>query len=327
MNYKETPFSIGMLLLPAFNSMAAQAFIDPFRAANYLQVEPIYDWHLLSLDNKEVTASNGLTISRTTPIQQTKTRFDLLVVNSSWTPEAFQDAEFRTWLRLLARDEIPLAGLDTGAFVLAFAGLMDGYRATVHLEHAASFRERFPDTHLQETLYCIDRDRLSCAGGLAAADLSLELIKQHHGSQLANATANYIFKDRIRFADEPQRSWYYPSLKSQVPVEVKNAINLMQNNLEQALSIADVCLHLHISQRQLERRFKAQFGVTPKRYYLGLRLERAYSLLTQTELSLSEIASACGFNSSENFTRAYKKHFGTLPSLDKKEGRIPFQFR
>jgi len=321
------PLSIGMLLLPAFNSMAAHAFIDPFRAANYLQVETLYNWQFLSLEGAEVSASNGLTLSKTTPYKKTKHEFDLLVVNSSWTPEAFQDEALRTWLRLLARDGVSLAGIDTGAFVLAYAGLLDGFSATVHLEHAASFREFFPNTHLLETLYCIDKNRLSCAGGLAAADLSLELIKNHHGQQLANATANYILKDRLRHANEQQRTWTYPPLKSHTPSELKSAIHMMQENLEQALSLVRLAERLGVSQRKLERDFKKHFGVTPNRYCLSLRLERAYSLLTQTELSVSEIASACGFNSSEHFTRAYKKQFRTLPSVDKKEGRIPFQWR
>ena len=185
-------FRIGMLLLPGFNSLAAQAFIDPFRAANYLRAGKIYSWDFISPEGGRVVASSGIEIGHTTAVVEAETGFDLLVVNASWTPEAFQDKALQSWLRLASRRGAMLGGLDTGAFVLAFAGLLDGHRAVVHYEHSAAFAELFPTLQTEETLYSIDRRRFTCCGGVAAIDLALELIQRQSGIELANAAARYI---------------------------------------------------------------------------------------------------------------------------------------
>jgi AraC family carnitine catabolism transcriptional activator len=321
------PINIGMLLLPAFNSLAAQSFIDPFRAANYLRGTTIYQWQFLSLDGQDVTASNGLVVGNTIRFSEAQTRFDFLVVNSSWTPEKYRDRELQTWLQILAAQNTTLVGIDTGAFVLAFARLMDGYRAVVHYEHIDSFCELFPDTHIDQVLFVVDRDRLTCCGGLAAVDLALEIIRLQQGIDLTNAAARYIFQERLRTGEESQLSRNYEPIGYTVPELLRDAIVLMERNLEKPLPLSEIAHDVGISQRQLERLFRKYTGLTPVRYYINIRLNRARALLTQTELSIAEIASACGFNNTEHFTRSYKNYFNIVPSLDRIEGRIPFQFR
>ena len=168
---------IAMFLLPGFNSMAFHAFVDPFRAANYLRGHSIYSWPLLALNGGAVMASNGLSIGGAEGFQYDDTVYDFVVVNASWNPEGFQSAELQGWLRRQARMGATLCGLDTGAFVLAYAGLMEGYKAATHYEHIAAFRELFPKTGMDESLFVIDRDRLTCCGGVAAADMALEIIR------------------------------------------------------------------------------------------------------------------------------------------------------
>lgn len=322
-----TPVSIGMLLLPAFNGLAAQAFIDPFRAANYLRGTTIYQWQFLSLDGQAVTASNGFVVGNTVGFSETQTRFDFLVVNASWTPEKYQDRQLQSWLRILAYQDTTLVGLDTGAFVLAFAGLMEGYRAVVHYEHNDAFGELFSNTQVDQVLFVVDRDRLTCCGGLAAVDLALEIIRIQQGIDLANAAARYIFQERLRPGEASQLSHNYEPIGSTVPELLRDAIILMERNLEKPLRLSKIAHDVGMSQRQLERLFNEFTGLTPMRYYINVRLYRARALLTQTELSIVEIASACGFNNTEHFTRSYKRYFKIVPSLDRTEGRIPFQFR
>jgi len=323
----KSPINIGMLLLPAFNGLAAQAFIDPFRAANYLRGATLYQWHFLSLAGQSVTASNGIVVGDTISFSESRTRFDFLVVNSSWTPERYQERKLQTWLRTLARQGITLVGIDTGAFVLAFAGLMNGYRAVVHYEHIDAFGELFSNTRVEPVLFVVDRDRLTCCGGLAAADLALEIIRSQHGIDLANAAARYIFQERLRSGEDSQLSRNYEPIGYTVPELLRDAIRLMERNLEKPLPLSEIAHAVGLSQRQLERLFKKFTGLAPLRYYINIRLYKARALLTQTELSMAEIASACGFNHTEHFTRSYKSYFKIVPSLDRIEGRIPFQFR
>ncbi|MGB1254587.1 MAG: GlxA family transcriptional regulator [Thiolinea sp.] len=318
---------IGMLLLPAFNSMAAQAFIDPFRAANYLRGDNLYEWTFLSPKGDHVRASNGLLIAETQVYTDYAEVPDFLVVNASWTPERFKQRKLQHWLCQLARQGTALVGIDTGAFILAYAGVLDGYRASVHYEHQDSFRELFPAVRLEQCLFTIDHNRLSCCGGVAAVDLALEMISNQQGIDLANAVAQYIFQDRLRHGEESQHSRHHEPVGYGIPEQLREAIVLMERNLEEPLNIDEIAVYSRFSQRQLERMFRKHTGVTPVRYYINLRLNRARSLLTQTELSVTEIAGASGFRNVEQFSRAYKALFKLAPSQDRHKGRVPFQYR
>ncbi len=318
---------IGMLVLPGFNSMAAHAFVDPFRAANYLRGATIYQWPFLSLDGGDVTASNGLTISETNAIADSGPAPDFLVINASWTPERFREKGLQNWLRRLARSGVVMCGIDTGAFVLAYAGLLQGYRAATHYEHIAAFRELFPDCPMDESLFVFDRDRLTCCGGAAAADMALEIIRLQQGLEMANAAGRYIFHERLRPGSEGQLPTTREPVGYSAPARLRDAIILMERNLEQPLKIGELVDRLGLSQRQLERLFREHTGVSPIRYYVDVRLDRARGLVTQTELPIVDIAAACGFGSAVQFTRTYKRRFGLPPSKDRIEGRVPFQFR
>ena len=316
-----------MLLLPGFNGLAALAFVDPFRAANYLRGRRIYRWDFLSSDGGSVVASNGIEIANTTAIAQAQADFDMLVVNASWTPEAFQDGELQTWLRTKSRQGVMLGGLDTGAFVLAFAGLLGGLGPVVHYEHAAAFDELFPAAQCEESLYAVDARRFYCCGGIAAVDLALELIQRQNGIELANAAARYIFHERLRDGGEAQIPRRLQPVGYQVPDKLREAILLMERNIAEPLTQNELAAYLDLSVRQVQRIFRQYLGVTPVRYYLNVRLDRARGLVTQTEIPIMDIAALCGFMRAEQLSRAYTKRFEITPMRDRIEGRIPFQLR
>ncbi len=320
-------YSIGMLLLPGFNSLAANAIVDPFRAANYLHGTPLYRWDWLAPTSSNVVASNGLSIENSSIYSDHPDKYDYVVVNASWTPEQYKIPLLLDWLINQSRRGSNLIGVDTGAFLFGYAGLLDGYRVTVHYEHMAAFSELFPKVELSEALYTFDRDRLSCCGGHAATDLALEVIRLNHSLDLANASARYIFHDRLRSPGENQLSGNMEPVGHAAPAHVREAILLMERNLEEPLDQPEIAQAIGISQRQLERVFKHHTGITPVKYYADVRLDRARGLLTQTEMSIVEIAAACGYRSAENFSRTYRKRFNLSPTQDRSEGRVPFHFR
>ncbi len=320
-------FKIGMLLLPGFNSLAAHAFIDPFRASNYLRASQVFDWQFVSPQGGPIKASNGLEIQTQAMQSGDKFRFDLVMVNASWTPEAFQEENMKSWLRSHSRNGALLGGLDTGAFILAYAGLLDKHTATVHFEHSTAFNELFPAVNNVETLYVIDGKRISCSGGIAATDLALELIKIQSGIELANAAARYIFHERLRDGSESQLPRNLQPVGYQVPARLREAILLMERNIEEPLTQSELAHYLSISVRQMQRIFSQYIGETPIRHYLNIRLDRARGLVTQTELPIMDIAALCGFSRADQFSRAYSRRFDIAPIKDRIEGRIPFQFR
>lgn len=320
-------FNIGMLVLEGFNALAMNAFIDPFRSANYLRSANLYHWTFLSTGSQQAIASNGITVGGLVPFLEVDREMDMLVVNASWNVERFNQPRLLNWLRAHAQRGTALCGLDTGAFILGYAGLLKDRAAAVHYEHIAAFRELFPDTAMGEDLFVIDGDRLTCCGGGAATDLALEILRLQQGIDIANAAGRYIFHERLRAGQEGQLPETSEPIGYAAPPKLREAIVLMERNLEHLLSIGAVADRVDLSQRQLERLFKAHTGVSPVRYYLDVRLDRARGLVTQTELPIVSISVACGFTSAARFTRAYSDRFGLTPSRDRIEGRVPFQFR
>lgn len=323
----QATFKIGMVLLEGFNSLAMHAFIDPFRCANYLRSSNLYEWTFLGFGGPAAVASNGLTVSQLVPMDGSEPAFDLLVVNASWKVEQFNRPELLNWLRAQAKRGVALGGIDTGAFLLGHAGLLKGRRAAVHYEHIAAFRETFTDTEMGEDLFVIDGDRLTCCGGAAASDMALEILRLQQGIDIANSAGRYIFHERLRPGQEGQLPEGPEPIGYAAPAKLREAIVLMERNLEHLMSIGEVAAEVDLSQRQLERLFNTHTGVSPVRYYLDVRLDRARGLVTQTQLPIVDIAVACGFTASSRFARAYKSRFGLSPSKDRIEGRVPFQFR
>lgn len=320
-------YKIGMLLLEGFNSLAMQAFIDPFRSANYLRSSNLYEWQFLGFEQVSVTASNGLSIGDLSDITKASSDYDLLVINASWGVERFAENPLLKWLREVFHKGTTLCGLDTGGFILAYAGLLESKRATVHYEHIAAFRELFPKTTLNEDIFVIDGELLTSCGGLATTDLALEIIRLQQGIELANAASRYIFHERLRAGEEGQLPDTREPVGYSAPTKLREAIIIMERNLEQPLPIGSIAKEIALSQRQLDRVFQKHTGASPVRYYLDVRLDRARGLITQTELPILDVAVACGFTSNAQFSRSYKQRFGLPPSQDRIEGRVPFQFR
>lgn len=208
-----------------------------------------------------------------------------------------------------------MGGIDTGAFILAFAGLLDGRRVAVHYEHIGAFKELFPEVTVSNALYTTEGDRLTCCGGIAASDLALEIIRTSHGIDTANAAARDIFHDRMRAGSEGQLPIHHEPAGYVAPRKLRHAIASIERNLENPLGLSTIAKEVGLSQRQLERTFRAHTGVTPIKYSLERRLDRARGMVTQTDMSLLDVAVACGFSSQEYFARAYKRRFGRFPPI------------
>ncbi|MEM7509025.1 MAG: GlxA family transcriptional regulator [Pseudomonadota bacterium] len=324
----ETPahrtLQIVMVVVPGFNIAATFGFLDPFRAANYLAGRALFRWALASPVAGMVRASNGATLETTGLPTDAP---DLAILSSSWQPEAYFGHPLDACLRRWSRFGTALIGLDTGAFGLADAGLLDGRRATVHYEHTDAFAETFPTVIASEDLYVIDGDRMTCCGGQAATDLSLQILRGVLGDAAANAAARYIFHENLRPECTRQLPESSEPLGKRAPDSLRRAIQTMEDHLEEALPIPQIAAQTGLSQRQLERLFHQFVGRSPRRYYTDIRLDRARGLVTQTELPLREIALACGFASAEHFSRAYRHRFGLTARRDRVEGRVPFEFR
>ncbi|KMW56193.1 Transcriptional regulator, AraC family [Candidatus Rhodobacter oscarellae] len=319
---------IAVLVAPHFNVSATTSFVDPFRVANYLSGSARFSWSYLSQAGGAVESSSGLVVQtgalRDYPAKETPW---LALVSTSWSPERHGSSLLSARLVRWAQGGAIIGGLDTGGIVLARAGLLKGKSATVHYEHIDAFIELAPETSVTETLFVVEDGVFTCCGGTAATDIALRLLRSAAGESIANAAARYLFHHDVRDEDHSQNPKGFEPMGYVTPSPVRAAIDMMEAHLEAPLTIPDISARLGLSQRHLGRLFRRYVRKSPVAYYRDIRLDRARGLVTQTELRLSEIAAAAGFNSQAHFTRAYHQRFGLAPSADRVQGRVPFEFR
>lgn len=320
-------FKFLVLIFPYFNAAATSAFVDPFRAANYLNGKPHFHWEFCSVEGGELHASNGMTLLTKPLVSARNENWDLVVVSCSWTPEKFRTPQLLGQLRTWASKGCMLGALDTGTFFLAEAGLLNGKRATGHYEHIDALIELYPEVTIVEDLYVLDQNRITCCGGAAAGDAALQLIRNMHGETIANEAARYVFHPEFRPGSTRQNPEDHQPMGHTIPIAVTQAIKLMETHLEDVISIPDISEKVGISQRQLDRLFRKVAQKTPALYYRDIRLDRARGLITQTSMPLTKVGIASGFPNQSHFCRAYRDRFGITPRQDREEGRVPFDYR
>jgi len=144
----------------------------------------------------------------------------------------------------------------------------------------------------------------------------LHIITLQHGHRLAAAVSEQFIHDKIRHPQDRQRM--EPGIRQGVAHGgLGRVIALMEGHLEEPLSSEALCRAGDVSLRQLERLFRRHFGMTPRRYYLDLRLQRARALLQYTDLPVVEIGIACGFSAAPHFSRSYSGWAGHPPSAER----------
>jgi transcriptional regulator GlxA family with amidase domain len=306
---------IGILLVPDFALMSYASAVEPFRAANRLSGRDLYEWRHISTDGEPVRASNGVQIVPDNAVGD-MVDFDLLVVCAGGNPAEFRHSPTLAWLRQVARSGTRIAGVSGGPLIVARAGLLEGYRCTIHWEHIPIFVEEFPQHELRRSLFEIDRGRLSCSGGTAALDMMHFLIEEDHGHELASDVVEWFLHTHVRSGDGPQRMPVRERLAVGDPKLVR-VLETMDDNLENPVSRSELAELATVSVRQLERLFKAHLGRSIADHYMELRLRRARILLVQSTLSVLEVAMASGFVSASHFSRAYKTRFGRPPRVDR----------
>lgn len=303
--------TLGLLLIEDFALMSYASVIEPYRAANVLAGEALYRWRHVSIDGRPVRASNGASVAADLAVGQ-PLACDVLFVFAAGDPASFHDSATFAWLREIARRGAVVAGVSGGPFLLARAGLLDGYRATIHWDHRPTFAESFNQITVEPSLYVIDRRRVTCAGGASGLDLAIELIEREQGHGLATQVSDWFIRTETRAADQPQRA----SLRERYGVandRVLKVLARMEASVEEPASREALASLAGVSLRQLERLFARHLGQGLNDAYRRIRLEQAVQLLRKTGLSITAVALACGFRSSSHFSRAFRAQFDASP--------------
>jgi transcriptional regulator GlxA family with amidase domain len=309
------PQEIAILLLDQFSVISFSCTVEPLREANWVLKKKVYDWRAYSHDGRPVLASNGLSVNVHGSID-TVEACPILIVCSSFDPHLYATKKVISWLKKLARRGTMLGAVETGSWVLARAGLLNGYRATIHWENRASIAEVFPEVILTDNIFEIDRDRFSACGATAAMDMMLHFIKGHHGVAVASSVAEEFIYNRIRVPHAPQRLSTTQKYGFRHP-KLRRLTELLDSQLERRVDVNELARTSGLSARQVHRLFKAHLDMSPQAYHRQLRLQRARGMLRQTELTILEIAMSSGFTSASDFSRAYRRAFQKSPNEDR----------
>jgi transcriptional regulator GlxA family with amidase domain len=200
--------------------------------------------------------------------------------------------------------------------VLAKAGLLKGYRCTIHWEDRDTLLAEFPDLLVSNRLFEIDRDRYTCSGGVSPLDLMTFVLRRPPGNRELAQQVSDLLVSYQRSPDEnqslPLRYRY-----ANIPEVLLEALEIMESNVEEPLSPGEIADYLKISRRQLERLFRDHLLTSPAKKYLETRLAHARRSVLRTNRRIEDIAAACGFASTAHFIARYRAQYANSPQAQR----------
>lgn len=301
------------LLFEGFELHTFASIIDILNSTNKVIGRTVYSWEIFSQGDLDVKSSSGITMRADRRVEdasesQSRAGGTVLVCGTRSIKETVKKST-KAWIRAEVRRGATIAAFDSGAYILASAGLLTDQKCTLHWESIPHFAEEFGlQTEIVANIY-VDLGRIAtCAGGAAAADLAINIVAGHHGDDVANRVAEIAIMDRVRGPCDHQRL-PFQSRFGQLNRHLSQAIRLMMDADDRTLSIDDIANDLSLSRRQLERLFRAELKITPAKYHMRMRLERAHLLLCDTNLPVIEVATACGFVSTSHFSKRACRKF------------------
>lgn len=298
------PRRVAILLCSQFSMLVYIQISELFRIANLGIGENVFETHTYSADGKSVQASNGRSADVDGATSEAHIRYDHVLMCASYEPEAAPRG-LDAYLRKAHAYGASVGGIDTGSWILARAGLLDGVRATIHWQELERARLAFPNVNFVGGIVESSKGRITGSGTLGTLDFMRVLLEELSNRDVVERVMELVLFRRER------------SKLEAIDSRLATAHDLMSKNLDAPLSVEQIARDCAVSVRQLNRLFRMNLASTPHGYYLELRLDRSRNLVRRTGLPLKEIAWACGFSTPSNFTRAYTKHFGTPPGKDR----------
>lgn len=309
---QEATRNYAFILVPGFTLLAFSSAVEPLRIANQLSQKPLYSWTVLSENGEPVESSSGIALDVDGKLENLDKSVRLFVSAGNSTAASESPAIVAATHRHYRFGGV-VGGICTGAVALARAGLLEGRRFTLHWENQPAFLETFRDLTPTSARYESDDRIVTCGGGAASMDMMLNFIAQDHGDDFATMVSEMCLLPVMSGTVREQRSSLGALMASRNPLLLKT-VQHMQNHIDSPLTVEELAQLGGCSRRHLERLFDASIGQAPKRFYIELRLDRGRNLLSTTELSLLEIAMACGFESVSHFSKNFRRKFGVSPT-------------
>ena len=307
----KSPRRFVFVLIENFTLLSFSSALDALRIANRMSGKKLYDWIFIGENEEFVSCSAGTQFKLDNSLIELH-RDDTILLCGGTSIQESTSRKLVGWLRREARRGLIIGGLCTAAYPMAKAGLLDEKKATIHWENQDSCAEEFLEVELTKTVFVCDGNRYTTAGGTSSIDLLLKIIADDHGEELANAVADQMIYSSIRTDQDTQRLSVPTRIGVRHP-KLSKVIQMMEINIEEPISPSILAKDVGMSTRQLERLFRRYLDRSPKRYYMELRLQKARNLLMQTDMSVINVALACGFASPSHFSKCYRAHYDTTP--------------
>ena len=308
---RQGPLDVTIVLFPESSIMPLASVLDPMRAANRVMPEPVFRWTILSPQGRPVTLTCGVEI-RVDGAFADVTSGDALLLIAGFNQDRHADRGFVARLKKVARRFGTVAGIESGCWLLARSGLLDGRDATAHWEELEDFSAAFPALNVRADRFVTDGPLWTSGGASPTFDMMLHLVREHFGSAVALDVASVFVYDETHAATDAQPLVSLGRLGERQP-DLAAAIRLMERTIDRPLTIAVLARRLGFSTRKLETLFTAGLGIGPGKYYLRLRLTAAQRLVRDTSLSIQDVALRSGFDSLSAFSRVFRNHFGASP--------------
>lgn len=308
--------TIACLIFPHFQSLDVSGPLDVFSEANAILPAPDrYALTTVAAQPGPVIASNGLQVLPDLTLDDPHPGFDTIIIaGGPQVPHGHADARVLEWLARVQPQVRRCCSICTGAFILGQAGLLRGQQATTHWLHTDLFRARFAQTELlPDRIYVRSGNILTSAGVTAGIDLSLALVRDDHGAELALQIAKRLLVVAHRQGGQSQFSPLLAPLPSE-DSPLQQAIDHIHRNIHLRVQNSDLAAAAGMTPRTFCRSFMKELHVTPAEYVERYRVEIAKMKLESSRRSMKEIAFDCGFGSTETMRQAFMRRIGLPPS-------------
>lgn len=309
--------SVGFVLAPNFTLSAFANFVDVLRLSaddGDSSRQILCRWSVLSADQSHIRSSCGVPLQPDAKMDDPRDYDYIVVVGGLLDHVEGLDAPSQAFLHAAVQHNIPLVGLCTGGFILHNAGLMEGRKCCIHWFHHGDFLDQFEGLEpVSDQIFIVDGDRLTCSGGVGSAHLAAFLVARHVGVTQARKSLHIMIIDDVLEGEKPQ-----PGIPLDLTTSndlVKQAILVMQQNMEYPLSTQALCKRLGVGRRKLERQFRSALNISPHEADTTIRLAQVKHMLTSSDYSVSQIALQTGFCDASHLIKVFRRRHQMTPDV------------
>lgn len=297
--------------------MSLASTLDLMRAANRISNKVLFHWKIVTLDGQPADLTCGVPVTPICSMDEGLTG-DALFVIAGFNHEKYLTKQNQLLIKQVSRNFRLVGGIESGSWILARCGLLNQKTATTHWEDQEEFGVQFPAVNLKADRFVIDGKFFTTGGASPTFDFMLHLIRTRYGYPLALEVSSAFIYDGVHSGTDTQPLVSLGMLENKEP-RVAAAIQIMQQHIDEVISMVKIAERLNLSVRMLEYLFNQTLNLAPGAYYRRLRLQTAHRMVVDTRLKLQEIAIRTGFNSLSSFSRMFKQYYQQSPGQCRKQ--------